>query len=298
MTVPGRDPAAMWRACCAILIAGLSLGEPLSGSPRFTGPRSAPGPQSASDEGFHAPLDELLDLYVRDGFVYYRALKSDRARLDRYLARLDVPAAVYNGWSRARQLAFWINAYNACVLRTVIDHYPIRGRTPAYPPDSIRQIPGAFDGIRYRLAGRSVTLDEIEYQILPAFEDPRVYFALGRGAAGSPRLRSEAFTADRLESQLALATREVMTTPEHVRVDEVADELLVTAVIGWHDAEFARAFGGPTDGPFAARSPIERAILELLAPYLLPRERALVARNTFSVRYLPFDWRLNDLTGR
>jgi len=27
-------------------------------------------------------LDQILDLYVRDGFVYYRALKIDRGKLD------------------------------------------------------------------------------------------------------------------------------------------------------------------------------------------------------------------------
>jgi hypothetical protein len=253
---------------------------------------------AGQDHALHAPFDEVLDLYVRDGFVYYRALKADRGKLDRYLAALDVAPATYDAWPRAQQLAFWINAFNAFVLRIVIDHYPIRGPSGPYPPDSIRQIPGAFDRLRHRAAGRRVTLDEIEYTILPGFDDPRVYFALGRGAVGSPRLRSEAFVAARLESQLQAATRELVTTPQHLHVDEAADELQVTPVIGWHEAEFARKFGAATDGPFASRSAIERAILALVDPYLLPRERAVLARNTFSVRYLPFDWRLNDLTGR
>jgi len=32
----------------------------------------------------------------------------------------------------------------------------------------------------------------MEKDVLPTFNDPRVYFALGRGAVGSGRLRSEA----------------------------------------------------------------------------------------------------------
>ena len=47
-----------------------------------------------------------------------------------------------------------------------------------------------------------VTLDQIEQTILAAFHDPRVYFAIGRGAMGSGRLRSEAFTPGQLETQL------------------------------------------------------------------------------------------------
>src|SRR5262245_28578019 len=86
--------------------------------------------------------DELLDLYVRDGEVYYRALKSDRGKLDTYVAHIAGTAP--DSMSRDEQVAFWINAYNALVLRTVIDHYPIAGRSAAYPQKSIRQIAGAF----------------------------------------------------------------------------------------------------------------------------------------------------------
>src|SRR5688500_4022885 len=124
-------------------------------------------------EALHAPFDQILDLQVRDGLVYYRALRGERARLDRYVASLDVPAATYNGWPRDQQVAFWLTAYNAFVLQTVLNHYPLRGRAAAYPSSSIRQIPGAFEKLPHRAAGRTVTLDEIEKSILPAFKDPR-----------------------------------------------------------------------------------------------------------------------------
>src|SRR4029453_10640279 len=97
-------------------------------------------------EALHVPLDALLDTHVRDGLVYYKALQSDRARLTRYLASLNAPAvtAGYPKWSEDQKKAFWLNAYNALVLETVVSNYPIRGRAPGYPANSIRQIPGAF----------------------------------------------------------------------------------------------------------------------------------------------------------
>src|SRR4051812_40502370 len=88
-------------------------------------------------------FDEILDTHVRDGWVRYRALKLDRAKLDGYIDQLR--NASVGRRTRDEQLAFWLNAYDALVLQTVIDHYPIRGRSGLYPPDSIRQIPGAFD---------------------------------------------------------------------------------------------------------------------------------------------------------
>src|SRR5436309_13172608 len=75
--------------------------------------------------------DQLLDLYVRDGFVYYRALKQDRAKFDAYVAGLST--AAIDQAPKDEQLAFWLNAYNAVVLRTIGGQYPIPRRTAEYP---------------------------------------------------------------------------------------------------------------------------------------------------------------------
>jgi hypothetical protein len=261
--------------------------------------RQAPSP--AGVELLHRSFDQILDLNVRDGLVYYRALKSERGRLDRYVASLNVPAAAYQGWSKSQQLAFWIDAYNAFVIETVINHYPIRGTSSAYPSNSIRQIPGAFDRVTWRAAGRSVTLDQIENTILPEFNEPRAFLALGRGAAGSSRLRSEAYTADRLESQLASVQTEFVATPDMLRIDRTAGRVLVTPIVSWHDQAFIAAYdhlSGNGDAIFASRSPIERAIIMFIRPNLLPLEKEFLQNNQFEVRFHDMDWHLNDLTGR
>jgi hypothetical protein len=233
------------------------------------------------------PLDFVLDTYVRGGEVYYRALKSDRGRLDTYvkqLANTDVDKLPRN-----EQIAFWLNAYNASVLHAVASHYPPR-------ENSIRKVPGIFDKRVHRLAGRSVTLDEIENTVLPEFRDPRLYFALGRGAIGSGRLRSEAYTAARLEDQLANQTREFLSRQNHVHVDVLQGELRVSPIIGWHEAEFVAAYGdAEAAARFANRSPIERAVLALVDPVLLPSERQVLRKGDFKVVYQDFDWSLNEL---
>jgi uncharacterized protein DUF547 len=245
----------------------------------------------------HRPFDQILDLQVRDGLVYYRALRAERGRLDRYAASLDVPAATYDGWPREQKMAFWLNAYNAFVLQTVIDHYPIRGKAAAYPASSIRQIPGAFEKIPHRAAGRTVTLDEIEKTILPAFKDPRVYLALGRGAVGSGRLRSEAYTAARLAAQLDSVQAEFVTERTMLAIDRSADVMTATPILSWHEAEFVAAYDKGASGTFAERSPIERALVAFILPHVLPLEREFVQKNTFRVTFHPLDWRLNDLSG-
>jgi Protein of unknown function, DUF547 len=260
----------------------------------------APG-SSAQDapamDPLHRPFDQILDLQVRDGLVYYRALRSDRGRLDRYAASLDVPAATYETWAREQKMAFWLNAYNAFVLQTVLSAYPIRGKTDAYPASSIRQIPGAFEKLPHRAAGRRLTLDEIEKKILPEFQDPRLYLALGRGAVGSGRLRSEAYTAARLNAQLDTVQSEFVTERVMLTIDRSAEHMTVTPIVSWHEAEFIAAYDKGASGAFSQRSPIERALVAFISPHLLPLEREFVQKNAFRVTYHPFDWRLNDLSG-
>ena len=238
-------------------------------------------------ELLHRPLDQILDVNVRDGLVYYRALKSDRGRLDRYVASLNVTPAVYQGWSKGQQMAFWVNAYNAFVLKTVIDNYPLRG--------TIRQIPGAFEKTTFRAAGRSVTLDQIERTILPEFKEPRLFLALGRGAIGSGRLRSEAYTAERLEQQLASIQAEFVTNRHLYRFDRLTNELSITPILSWREAEFVAAYD-KADPIFAQRSPVERAIIAFITPHLMPMEKEQIKQNQFRVVFHEMDWRLNDLT--
>lgn len=240
-------------------------------------------------ELLHRPLDQILDVNVRDGLVYYRALKGERGRLDRYLASLNVPAATYQGWSKGQQIAFWINAYNAFVLQTVINHYPLRG--------TIKQIPGAFDRNTFRAAGRTVTLDQIEKTILAEFKDPRVFLALGRGAVGSGRLRSEAYTGERLEKQLADIQSEFVSNRHLYRVERNANQISITPILSWREADFVAAYGDKADAAYAPRSPIERAIIAFISPHLLPLEKDFVKKNEFRIVFHEMDWRLNDLTG-
>lgn len=249
-------------------------------------------------ESLHVPLDALLDLHVRDGLVYYRALQGDRARLNRYIGSLNAPAIAsgYLKWSDDQKKAFWLNAYNALVLQTVVSHYPIRGAAKAYPPNSIRQIPGAFEKTAHMVAGKLVTLDQIETTALAEFDDPRVYLALGRGAVGSGRLRSEAFGAKAVDTQLAQTKAQFAVTPRWAKVQLLAGKVSISPILSWRAAAFIKEYADDSfDLP--KREPLERAVIGFLRPHLLESEEEFIKKNTFQLTYEPFDWRLNDLTG-
>jgi hypothetical protein len=246
-----------------------------------------------------APLtgfEFILDTYVRDGYVYYRALRMDRKRLDAYLGQLaGVDAARL---AKNEQIAFWLNAYNALVLQTVVNSYPAPRRSSDYPAASIRQTPGAFERLTHRVGGRMVTLDQIEQTVLSAFADPRLYFALGRGSVGGGRLRSEPFTADALERQLSEVAAECVTRAECIQIDASANRLMASPIFSWREKDFVAAYAAGAPPLYQSRSEIERAILGFVQPKLLQTERDFLEKNTFEVAYKMFDWSLNDLTGR
>ncbi|MEZ5316064.1 MAG: DUF547 domain-containing protein [Vicinamibacterales bacterium] len=286
----------LWSLAVVIAVAIPPAGP--AGAARMAGAAPMVARPASAQAAPATALDRILDTYVRDGLVYYRALKAERGPLDAYVASLDVAPATVEAWSTPQQVAFWINAYNALVLRTVVDAYPIRGTTPDYPADSIRQVPGAFDRVAHRVAGRRLTLDQIETDVLAGFGDARVVLALGRGAIGSARLRSEAYTAAKLETQLGDAVRECATHQACVAIDEAAGQVTVTPLVSWRESLFVRTFQMDDSARWNQRSPIERAVIAMILPHLFQGEQAFLARDTFRLRFGDFDWRLNDLTGR
>jgi hypothetical protein len=235
---------------------------------------AAAQPVPSSVDPLHRPFDQLLDVYVRDGFVYYNALRRERGALDRYIASLtSAEALALAKGSADEQKAFWINAYNALVLRTVIDHYPIRGAAKQYPASSVRQIPGAFEKRPHRVADRTVTLDGIEKEVLGPLGDARVFLALGRGSYGGGRLRSEAFDGPTLDKLLAAVVAESAARVELFNTDEAAGIVSMSPLFSWREPLFVASFADKAPSLYAQRSGIERAVLALVYDHVTTPEK-------------------------
>jgi hypothetical protein len=260
---------------------------------------AASQPVPSSVHPLHRPFDQLLDVYVRDGFVYYGALRRERRGLDTYVVSLNSAAAIALAkGSPEEQKAFWINAYNALVLRTVIDHHPIRGRAKEYPASSIRQIPGAFERASHRVAGRTVSLDGIEKEILAPLGDARVFLALGRGSYGGGRLRSEAFDGPAMEKLLTAVAAEAGSRVELVRIDEAANIVWMSPLFSWREPVFVQSLADQAAPVFKQRSGLERAVMALIHAHVSTPEALYLEKNTFKMQFHEYDWRLNDLGSR
>ena len=250
----------------------------------------------------HATFDTVLALYVQDSRVDYTALKYGRATLDRYLDQLaGVDADEFAGWPEAKQIAYLINAYNAYVLETVIDNYPIEGsgflrkltspRRFGFPKNSIRHIDGGFDGIRHDVAGTEMTLDDIEHGSLRAkYDEPRIHFALVCAAVSCPPLREEAYRGDRLDEQLDDQGRRFLNDPRHNRFEIERRQVHLSKIFDWYGEDFEQ---------FATESGYERdrkvnGILSFVSRYLMDRVVDFLETADYRVKFESYDWTLND----
>ena len=227
----------------------------------------------------HAAWDRFLGQYVRPGSdgvnrVAYGAVTPEgKANLDGYIDMLaSVPV---HSLSRAEQLPFWVNLYNALTVRVVLEHYPVA---------SIRDIdisPGFFANGPWgktlvTVEGEALSLDDIEHRILrPVWRDPRIHYVVNCASIGCPNLQPYAMTAGNAEAFLEEAAIAFINHPRGVRIEE--GKLYVSSIYDWFEADF-----GDTDAGVIAHLR-DYAKGELAASLL---EVTQIAGDSY-------DWRLN-----
>ena len=236
---------------------------------------------------------KLLHDYLRANRVDYAKLRSERAMLDTVVGQLAGPGPEEErGWPRDQRLAFWINGYNVLTLRAIVDHYPIRSSVfTLQPRNSIRQIDGVWTKLTWKAAGRNVTLDDIEHRILrPEFKEPRVHFAINCASIGCPPLAASPYRASTLDAQLDEAARRYLASERGLKIE--GDTLRVTRIFEWYGDDFVARFAPDAAG---AADRVERAIRGVVARFGPPAAADLARKPATKIRYLDYDWSLNDV---
>ncbi|MBF9236320.1 DUF547 domain-containing protein [Hymenobacter sp. BT683] len=162
----------------------------------------------------HSAYDRLLKKHVNEkGQVNYKGFKADQKEFDQYLALLSKnPPA--KSWSKQEQMAYWINAYNAYTIRLILNHYPVQSIKDIGSKIKIPFVTTPWASKFFSIGGEKMSLDNIEHGILRKnYNDPRIHFALVCASVSCPRLRNEAFTAEKLDRQLDDQGRDFLNDP-------------------------------------------------------------------------------------
>lgn len=271
-----------------------------------------PPPPAAVDESFKEAFEEattldhllfegILARYVSTSedeqftYVDYDAIRGSGEAsfmLSQYVATLDLvqPSQLE---SHEEKLAFWINAYNALVLKGVLDTY--EGDASYSVSDELFVF---FSKRVFRVAGVVMSLDELEHVVIRGDEghssaealtadektallafhedlwgdrplDPRIHVAVNCASLGCPNLAPEAFRAADLEAQLAARAATFLASPS-----KGAGPDGVSSLFDWFAADFSTGdYSGPAD--------------------FIDRWRDGGAEGVSVDQFLPYDWSLN-----
>ena len=196
---------------------------------------------------------------------------------------------------RNARLAFWINLYNTLVLDGVI--------ALGVRHSVMEQHVGItfFRQAAYMVGGQRVSCDDIEHGILRANRghpfypgkhfpssdprlkwvikpfDSRIHFTLNCSSRPCPPIR--AYSSEKLDSQLDLATRSYLGSDAQILPEENA--LHISSIFKWFGADF----GG------------REGIIEFVLAHLADtteRTWLIQQRGRVSLRYKPYDWSLNS----
>ncbi len=219
-------------------------------------------PVAAKPERYsHEIWDGLLGKHVdADGLVDYKGFMADRNLLEAYISLLSrhEPSAK----SKAEQLAYWINLYNAQTVKVIIDHYPLK---------QILDIEGGKVWSKKDiLVGKQyLSLEQIEKEkLIRDLAEVRVHFALVCAAKSCPPLHNKAYTAQNVQSLLDSRTASFVNNTKFNRLEGKSAEL--SKIFEWYAQDFGDVI----------------AFINKYATKPLDKKAKL--------KYLNYDWSLNQ----
>jgi len=236
----------------------------------------------------------LLATWVNaEGYVDYEGWHRSpeaMADLDSYLAAVSAysPESTPERFpSRNDALAYWLFAYNAYVMRSVLVNWPLDSVTDLKAPIEVVKGMGFFYRLRYRFGGNAYSLYKVENDIIrKQYKDPRIHFVLNCGSESCPVIRPELPTGDALEVMLSEAATEFVNDPVNVFVDHDAKTIYLSAIFKWYEDDYLnwlRANGRPANDLIDYVRPIA---VDSLASDLAKAEN-------YAVKYRDFDWTVN-----
>ncbi|KAA1247605.1 DUF547 domain-containing protein [Aquimarina sp. RZ0] len=209
----------------------------------------------------HMPWDQLLLLNVStDGEVNYKGFIRDKFLFNEYFNSLATNHPYINT-PENEKLAYWVNLYNAIVMKMVIDNYPVT---------SINDIKNPWKQKQIVINDTSYSLDDIEHNILRKMNEPRIHFLLSCAAKSSPKLWNRAYTARNVQQALQEKTVEYINNRNYNRI--TAQDAKISKVFEWYKNDFN-----------------EGDVIKFINTYATTK---IDPRSTIS--YLEYDWSLNE----
>jgi hypothetical protein len=224
--------------------------------------------------------------------IDYGLLYTQPEQLNQYLAALSsVKQSEYKLWTEDEQLSFLINAYNGFTLQLINQNY---AKFQNGKVKSIKDLGSFFSSpwkqSFFTLLDEKHSLDDIEHDMIRVwFKHPRIHAALVCAAVSCPPLRNQAFVADKLNQQLDDQMRQFLSDDQRNTINLNDNRVDLSSIFKWYGEDFEKGQQGFT------------SLKELIKVYQAdiaddPQQLTWLQKQAFSIRYLDYDWRLNDIS--
>ena len=220
-------------------------------------------------------LDKLFKEFVGDdGMVDYHGISRTMESLNLYLSFIEKVSPITNPElfvTKDDKISYWINAYNALVLKTMLDFPMALG---------IRDIPlieGVFWRKRFVVGDQRMSLNGIEHGILRRkYKDPRIHFAINCASISCPPLHNNIFRAESLDRMLDERARVFLNDPKYIRIDHGDRTIYISKIFRWFKKDFTNQHG---------------TIQNYIYQFLYNQDERVL---DYKVRYLRYSWLLNS----
>lgn len=142
--------------------------------------------------------------------------------------------------------------------------------------------------MEFPVGGRKYTLDQIEHGILRlCFQEPRIHFAINCAAASCPKLPHEPYLPEKLDEQLDKAARFFIRETRNVRPEPESNRLYLSMIFNW----FLDDFRNYVRENLGKQYP---SVLDYILLHASPELKNYIESSKPSIRYVPYNWSLND----
>lgn len=210
----------------------------------------------------HSDFDTILKTYVTvNGRVDYAGIKANKQSLIDYIERFSTEYPD-KSWSKQDLLAYYMNAYNAMTIDLIVSNYPLK---------SIKDLSNPWGQRNWNIGKESISLEEIEHQILRKMGEPRIHFGINCASFSCPPLMNEAFTAAKVDDQLERLAIKFINDTERNKITKESIE--VSKIFRWFKEDFTTNVD--------------------LINFLNQYSKTRIDKNT-RVRYMDYNWELNE----
>ena len=249
---------------------------------------------------FNEKCAPVLNEFVDDnGMVDYRILKRNQSQLKSLLNEFaELNPKEYDSWAEEDKIAFWLNAYNIQLLKTILSNYPIQAsriRLVFWPPKSIRHIQGIYTDHKFIIMDEQFTLSELEKKIFKKqFDEPRVFMAISQASISGPALRNEPYYGHSLQQQLDDQTKKFLSRTDAFKIDRQKKTVRLSAILNpnWYGKQFVSKYG--TNKKFKDQPESVRAVLNFTTKYISKQDVNFLEIENYTVEFMKYNWVLNE----